>query len=616
MIPNFAIDQNLKVEFLVPDAEGTTFILGISELGGTDTLGGFGEFVINVSLLGGDDVLAPSSGLKWQDSTCSVARANISVGGQLQDSVFFQPEPATANLTLQSFDLDPTVNKNIRASTKFRVRLEDDEIDRILFQGFIDTINVTYYPQGPNLIQITGFDAYKSLVNSRFAVWDTTSFGSSISDDETWELIGIYSGLGLSPESVHLGGRIPTVNETNVQVSSVVNDALTVGNGLVWLNQDTEELYVIHRPGAIARTYSPGETVNTNRVIFSTVASNAPSWILDGSGQNTGWFSGRPYPSTLALRRRRTSAGTGTQASIKMRAVEPMPIVEQGKTYTFSCYVFCQYNTDVNLEITFFDDSGNLLSTVTDTASLLPANTTQRRSITALAPATAARAIGGLFYTQVNTELLQFFEFSSPMLEEGSTPTNYFDGNTMPDTGPGFTYQWTGTPQRSSSVKKTLVLDPITGYYVIGNNHGDDLHLCMSEINVFSDADAVYNSLTVSLTSDPATFVTRQDQDSIDLYGESAIDIAINTTSLAELDNWADRVFNHKSANQVNMVQTPAIDRLGTLTEAAVFTPGMTVGVSYTKDQLNIVGFYTIIKVSHRIDVDNWFTTLELWKEA
>jgi hypothetical protein len=409
MIPNFAIDENLKVEFLVPDAEGNTFILGISELGGTDVLGGFGEFILGVSLLGSDAVLAPSSGLKWQEVSCTVSRANLSVGGSLQDSVFFQPEPATANLTLQSYDLDPTVNKNIRASTKFRVRLEDDELDRILFQGFIDTIDVTYFPDGLNLIQITGFDAYKSLVNSRFAVWDTTSFGTHIHVDEVWELIGIYSGLGLSPDSYHVGGQIPVVNETNVQVASVVNEALTVGNGLVWLDQDTEELVVIHR--------------------------------------------------------------TGVQAG---------------------------------------------------------------------------------------------------------TPTTY----------------------------------------VIGNNHGDDYHLCMSEINVFSDADAVYNSLRVSLTSDPDVFVTRKDQDSIDLYGEAAIDIAINTTSLAQLNNWADRVFNHKSANQVNMVQTPTIDRLGTLTDAAVFTPGMTVGVSYTKDHLNIVGFYTIIKVSHRIDVDNWFTTLELWKEA
>jgi len=409
MIPNFAIDQNLKVEFLVPDEEGNSFILGISLLGGTDVLGGFGEFVIGVSLLGGEDVLAPSSGLKWQEVSCTVSSANISVGGELQDSINFQPQPASAALTLQSYDLDPMVNKNIRASTKFRVRLEDEELDRILFQGFIDTIDVTYYPQGPNLIRVTGFDAYKSLVNSRFAVWDTTSFGSHIKVDEVWELVGLYSGLGLSEDSKHVAGHIPVVNQTNVLVSSVVNEALLVGNGLVWLDQDTEELVVIHR--------------------------------------------------------------TGVQ---------------------------------------------------------------------------------------------------------------------------------TGTPTT----------------YVIGNNHGDDYHLCMSEINVFSDADAVYNSLTVTLASDPSIFVVRKDQDSIDLYGEAAIDVTLNTTNLNQLNSWADRVFNHKTANQVDRVQTPTIDRLGNLTDAAVFTPGMTVGVSYTKDTLNIVGFYTIIKVSHRIDVDNWFTTLELWKEA
>jgi hypothetical protein len=409
MITNFQIDQNLKVEFLVPDEDSSSFILGISVLDGTDVLGGFDEFVINVSLLGGNDVLAPSSGLKWQEVSCSVASANISIGGSLQDSINFQPAPATANLTLQSFELDPTNNKNIRANTKIRVRLEDSELDRVLFQGFIDTIDVTYYPDGLNLIQITAFDAYKSLVNSRFAVWDTTSFGPHIHIDETWELIGIYSGLGLSPESYHVAGVMPVVNETNVLVSSIVNDALTVGNGLVWLDQDTEELVVIHRT---------------------------------------------------------------------------------------------------------FDQT------------------------------------------------------------------------------------------------------PSAGTFIIGNNHEDYYHLCMSEINVFSDADAVYNSLTVSLTSDPLTFVVRKDQDSIDLYGEAAINTEINTTTEAQLNNWADRVFNHRSANEVNQVVTPAKDRLGNLTDAAVFTPGMTVGVSYTNSQLDIVGYYTIIKVSHRIDVDNWFTTLELWKEA
>jgi hypothetical protein len=409
MIPNFKIDDNLKVEFLVPDSDGNSFILGISLLDGTNVLGGFGEFVINVSLLGGDDVLAPSSGLKWEEVTCSVSRAEISVGGSVQDSIYFQPQPATANLTLQSYDLDPTVNKNIRASTKIRVRLEDSEIDRIVFQGFIDTIDVTYYPDGLNLIRITSFDAYKSLVNARFLEWDTTPIGASATPSEVFELVAIESGLGLSPESLPLSGLIPTVTDTNRLVSSVVNEALLVGLGIVWIDQQTENITVIPRP-------------------------------------------------------------TG---------------------------------------------------------------------------------------------------------ENGTAET-----------------------------------------WIIGNNHGEPNHLCMSEINVFSDADAVYNSLNVALVSDDSIIVARKDQDSIDLYGESAIDIAINTTDSTELSLWADRVFTQNPENLVNQVVTPTKDRLGNLTDAAVFTPGMTVGVSYTNSQLDIVGFYTIIKVSHRIDVDNWFTTLELWKEA
>ena len=412
MITNFAIDQNLKVEFLTPDEDGSSFILGISELGGTDVLGGFGEFILGVSLLGGDDVLAPSSGLKWQEVTCSTAKADISIGGIIQDAIYFQPEPAKAELTLQSYDLDPTVNKNIRASTRIRIRLEDSELDRILFQGFIDTINVTYYPDGLNLIQITSYDSYKNLVNSRFANWDTEGLPGVgyATVDEILELVGIESGLGISDNSISLEGKIPSVTEENVLVSGIVNEALQVGLGIIWLDQETQEITYI------------------------------------------------PRPST-----------------------------------------------------------------------------------------------------------------------EVGTPTTY----------------------------------------VIGNNHSSDpYHLCLSEIGVYSDADAVYNSLSVTLQSDDTQKITIKDQDSIDLYGESAVDVILNTTDITEMGLWAGRVFTQNPQNLVNMVVTPAINRLGNLTDAALFSPGTTIGVSYTKNQLNIVGYYTIIKVSHRIDVDTWFTTLQLWKEA
>jgi hypothetical protein len=411
MISNFNLRDNLFVEFLLPDEDGNSFLLGISEIGGTDVLGGFGEFVINESLIGGQDVLAPSSGLKWQDVGCETSNATLSIGGSINDAIYFQPEPATANLTLQSYDLDPTVNKNIRANTKIRVRLDSPEIDRVLFVGYIDTIDVTYYPMGPNLIRIRAFDVYKSLVNTRIDDWDTTDFPAGYATtDEVFELIALKSGVGLSPDSQPTVGRIPAVQVDNILVPDVINDAIDVGLAVVWIDQENESLTVIPRPSS--------------------------------------------------------SEGTSTT-------------------------------------------------------------------------------------------------------------------------------------------------------YVVGNNHSSDpYHLCMSEINVNSDADAVYNSLKVALTSDEETFVFLRDQDSIDLYGESAIDVSINTTDADELARWAAAVYRQAPTKLVSQVVTPAKDRLGNLTAAAVFTPGSLVGVSYTTSQLNIVGYYTVIRVSHEIDVDNWFTTLELWKEA
>jgi hypothetical protein len=411
MIADFNLQDNLFVEFLLPDEDGNSFILGISEIGGTDVLGGFGEFVINESLIGGQDVLAPSSGLKWQDVGCETSNAAISIGGSINDAIYFQPQPATATLTLQSYDLDPTVNKNIRANTKIRVRLDSPEIDRVLFVGYIDTIDVTYYPMGPNLIRIRAFDVYKSLVNTRIDDWDTTDFPAGYATtDEVFELIALKSGVGLSPDSEPTVGRIPAVQVDNILVPDVINDAIDVGLAVVWIDQETEALTVIPRPSS----------------------------------------------------------------------------------------------------------------------------------------------------------------------SEG-TPTTY----------------------------------------IVGNDHSSDpYHLCLAEINVNSDADAVYNSLKVALTSDEETFVFLRDQDSIDLYGESAIDVSINTTDADELARWAAAVYRQAPTKLVSQVVTPTKDRLGNLTAAAVFTPGSLVGVSYTTNQLNIVGYYTVIRVSHEIDVNNWFTTLELWKEA
>jgi len=86
-IPNFDIATDLKVEFYLPDEASNLFIIGISKLGSSDVLAGEGLFTIGVSLIGGTDVLGDSQyiAFTWQDLGCIVSKAQLSLGGLVQD---------------------------------------------------------------------------------------------------------------------------------------------------------------------------------------------------------------------------------------------------------------------------------------------------------------------------------------------------------------------------------------------------------------------------------------------------------------------------------------------------------------------------------------------------
>lgn len=414
MIPNFRIEDNLKVEFFLPDTESDSFILGFSVIGGTDTLGGYDVFIIGTSLLGGSDLIGPALGYKWQSVNCVTSQLEMSVGGDLQDAYLFQPIPGSTQITLQSFEYDPTNNPYIRANTKIRIRLEDEEIDRVIYQGSILTINVIYYPEGLNLVTINAVDAYENLVNQRFATWDTTSLpGTAASTRAIIDLVGIASGLGTVIKGQRMTWFIPKVVETDIQVNQIINEVTSVGQYIMWIDPVTQSIAYVSRP-------------------------------------------------------------------------------------------------------------------------------TEER-----------------------------------------------------------TSNWDGSP-----------------VYSISNNHEEDNHLCLAELEVSSDKFTMYNSIKTTLASDPTKVYVDSDQDLIDLYGELTLDVTVNIDSEASMIKWSKSLFNNRSDNLLKSVVTPTIDRLGNLTAAAFFEPGQVVRVNYTTNQVAIQGFYSIIKVSHRVDIDNWFTTLDLWKAA
>lgn len=412
-VADFNVATDLKVEMFLPSEVDNLFIIGVSKLGGDDVLGASNAFIIGTSLIGSADILTDNTmpGFDWIPLEGITASATINTGGRVTSSLYYQPEAGTASVTMQSLNYDPTVNNSVRPGAKIRIRVDDGLINKTLFNGWVDTINVAYGAEGWNTINIAATDAWKRIVNTRVDTYDTTIYhgGNHATPLEAITLAVENAGYAMSADSVALNHKLPTVSKTNVIVNTFINDALKTGLGISWVDQETGEVVVVPRP-----TYS-------------------------------------------------TTAPVGT---------------------------------------------------------------------------------------------------------------------------------WT-----------------------IGNNHGEPYHLCMSDIKVQADGDVIFNSLRVENSNNAAEYVVKTDQDSIDLYGQMALDVQLNTTPDGQLVKWTDEVFAQSPTKLVKAVQTPAINRQGTLTDAAFFTPGTLIGVKYTEAPLDINDYYSVVKVSHSISPDQWFTNLELWKE-
>lgn len=413
MIDNFNIATDLKVEFFLPNEASNLFILGVSLLGGDDVLAGQGSFILGQSLLGGDDVLSENAyAYVWTPVEAEVVSADVSIGGQIESSLYFQPQPATLNLSMQSWTFDPSNNSAIRPGMQMQIRIDNGVENHTIFKGWLDTINVDYYADTdqPNVINITAYDSYKRLVNTRIPDFDTTTLPAGYATpNEVFAIVAAAADMTISATSDTLEGKLPAEQVLNGQAATFINDATTVGLGVVWIDPESQQLVIKNRP--------------------------------------------------------------------------------------------------------------------------------------------------------------------------------------------------------------TVTTTPPVGTYTVGNNHNDAFHLCMSDIVVGGDVNAVANSLYLDLASDPDINITLTNLDSIQLYGYSANNETINTIDITELTRWGNAVFAQSPTKLVRQVETRTIDRQGTLTAAATFTPGTLIGVKYQTDNININDYYTVVRVVHSIDVDQWFTTMELWKE-
>jgi len=249
LVDNFDIKTDLRVELFIPDPDADTFVLGLSVLGGDDVLGGVGNFILGQSLLGSTDVLGTGSAFVWLPVQADTIAADFGIGGDIQDAYYFQPNAGTGRISLQSYEWDPNVNKNIRTNTKIRVRVVKNGVNLTLFTGYIDTINVQYSPDGWNRIDITAYDLWKAIVNTRLATFDNTSYGAGYATPlQNFAAAVTTAGGVMSLQSAATTGKIPLTSETDIQANGILNEALQVGLAVCWVDPATEQVIFIPRP--------------------------------------------------------------------------------------------------------------------------------------------------------------------------------------------------------------------------------------------------------------------------------------------------------------------------------------------------------------------------------
>lgn len=138
-------------------------------------------------------------------------------------------------------------------------------------------------------------------------------------------------------------------------------------------------------------------------------------------------------------------------------------------------------------------------------------------------------------------------------------------------------------------------------------------HFCITDIGFTFDQEAVYNSYVISSAATPTTFITKKNQDLIDLYGEMRLEKTLRLTS-GGLQSWLDNQATKNPARRVSMVQTSAIEREGQLANLDALLPAKAVNVNVNRSTYTVNEDAFITRATHQIDPDNWYVTLELWK--
>jgi hypothetical protein len=141
--------------------------------------------------------------------------------------------------------------------------------------------------------------------------------------------------------------------------------------------------------------------------------------------------------------------------------------------------------------------------------------------------------------------------------------------------------------------------------------------VCPSLISFNSDLSRITNQVQVSLDHDSEEFYDLTDRASQIRFGTSSVSASIPFESPDYLPEWARYAMVSNLSPVIDVIQIPAVNRLGSLVSSPnvpfAMRPGGRANTKIQYNGANIEKNYLIRKVRHTIDADNWLIEASLW---
>ncbi len=225
-----------------------------------------GNFVLGFSELGGTDVLAEPEFADF-DISCEIASIDITRGSSIESGLFTRPESGTCTMVLKTKEHDPFASGFIHLGSAMEILATIDEFGNksTLFAGRVDSVDLSYNPDGSTSFTLMLSDSMKQLMNAVLdEPFDLETNAGHPAPFDAWEALDVIigsSGTGFSfaGEDVSLT-NIPNISEENLNVGAVINEISDAELGFFYW--DVTDAALVGLPRNFADNLTPTLTMS------------------------------------------------------------------------------------------------------------------------------------------------------------------------------------------------------------------------------------------------------------------------------------------------------------------------------------------------------------------